>query len=157
MKSQIGQGIVYLPPGNRSGSIKCLNLATGTIVTRDHIKIVPSTTIKIMNDLAALDKRYMPEISPAVHDLIYNQSVAETNTPTIFPVQPPLSDMGTLAIIPDNPNPTVPLVFTDRLVPVTTATDDIIHHDKGGGVQHKYYQSKLCSMTSLISIISWYR
>jgi hypothetical protein len=102
-------------------------------VTRDHIKIVPSTTIKIMNDLAALDKRYMPEISPAVHDLIYNQSVAETNTPTIFPVQPPLSDMGTLAIIPDNPNPTVPLVFTDRLVPVTTATDDIIHHDKGGG------------------------
>jgi hypothetical protein len=66
--------------------------------------------------------------------------------------------MGTLAIIPDNPNPTVPQVFTDRLVPVTTATDDIIHHDKGGGgVQHKYYQSKLCSMTSLISIISSYR
>jgi hypothetical protein len=88
MKSRIGQGIVYLPTGNRSGSIKCLNLATGATVTRDHFKVVPTTTatIKIVKYLAALDGRYMPKMSPAVHDLIYNQNVAKTNTPTFLPV-----------------------------------------------------------------------
>jgi hypothetical protein len=110
MKSRIGQGIVYLPTGNRSESVKCLNLATGAIVTRDTFKVVPTTTttIKIMNDLAALDGRYMAKMSPATHDMIYNQSIAKTNNPTFLPVQPPHRDMGNLALIPDNPHPAVP-------------------------------------------------
>lgn len=90
MKSRIGQGIVYLPTRNRSGSFKCLNLVTGSVVTLDAITVVPTTTatIKIMNDLAALDGRYMPRIPPAIHDMIYNQSVAKINTPTFSPVNP---------------------------------------------------------------------
>jgi hypothetical protein len=100
MKSRIGLGIVYLPTGNRTGSVKCLNLAPGAIITRDTFKIVPTTTatIKIMNDFAALDGRFMPKMSPAVHDLIYNQSVHKTNNPTFFPVQPP--PPGTSALSP---------------------------------------------------------
>jgi hypothetical protein len=91
MKSRIGQGIVYLLTGNRSVSINCLNLATGAIVTRDTFKVVPTTatTIKILNDLAALDGRYKAHMSPATHDLIYNQSVAKNNH-TFLPVQHPL-------------------------------------------------------------------
>jgi hypothetical protein len=88
VKSRIGQGIVFLPTGNRSGSIKCFNLTTGLVVTRDHIKIVPTTTatIKVMIDYAAKDGRYMPKLSPAVHHMIYNQSVAQSNMPTFLPV-----------------------------------------------------------------------
>jgi hypothetical protein len=84
----IGQGIVYLPTGNRTGSIKCLNLATGAIVTCDHFKVVPTTTatITIMNNLAALDGRFLPKTPPTVHDMTYNQSVAKTNNPTFLPV-----------------------------------------------------------------------
>ena len=56
MKSRIGQGILYLPTGNRTGSVKCLNVSTGAVVTRDTIKIVPATTamIKIMMILQRL-------------------------------------------------------------------------------------------------------
>jgi hypothetical protein len=74
MNSRVGQVIVYLPTGNRTGRVKCLNLATGAIVMRDTFKVVPTTTttIKIMNDLAALDDRYMAKMSPATHDMIYN-------------------------------------------------------------------------------------
>jgi hypothetical protein len=103
MKSRIGQGVVYLQTGNRSGSVECLNLATGAILTRDIFKVVPTTTttVQISNDLAALDDRYMAKMSSATHD---DQSVAKTNNPTFLPVQPPLRDMVILALIPDNPH-----------------------------------------------------
>jgi Zinc knuckle len=145
MKSRIGQGIVYLPTGNRTGSVKCLNLVTGAIVTRDNFKVVPTTsaTIKLMNDLAALDGRYVPKIPLVVHDMIYNQSVAKTNNPTFHPVQPPLRDMGTMALIPDKPHPNtgMPLGLADTPEPVPAAIDDFIQHDEGGGKQYMYYQS----------------
>jgi hypothetical protein len=38
MKSRIEHGFVYLPKGNHTGSVKCLNLATGSIVARDNFK-----------------------------------------------------------------------------------------------------------------------
>jgi hypothetical protein len=119
---------VYPPTGNRSGSVKCLNLATGAIVTRDTFKVVPTTTttIKIMNDLAALDGRYMAKMSPATN----NQSVAKTNNPTFLPVQLSLRDMGTLALIPDNPNPAVPLVLSDTRDQATSS-----HMTKGVRLQ----------------------
>jgi hypothetical protein len=86
IKSRIGQGIVRLPSGNRTKSVKCLNLA---IVTRDNFKVVPTTTaiIKIMNDLDALGGRYMTQMFPAVYDVIYNQSIPKTNNPTFNPPQ----------------------------------------------------------------------
>jgi hypothetical protein len=128
---------VYLPTGNRSGSVKCLNLATGAFVTRDTFKVVPTTTttIKIMNDLAALDGRHMAKMSPATHDLIYNQSVAKTNNPTFLPVQLSLRDMGTLALIPDNPNPAVPLVLSDTRDHIPAGPSDIVPHDEGVRLQ----------------------
>jgi hypothetical protein len=137
MKSQIGQGIVFLPTGNRSGSIKCFNLTTGLVVTRDHVKIVPTTTatIKLMNDYAAKDGRFMPKLPVAVHDMIFNQSVAKSNMPTFLPVEPPLRDMGILALIPDNPHQSSaqPLVLADTPDPEAAAIHDVIHHDEGGG------------------------
>jgi hypothetical protein len=47
--------------------------------------------------------------------MIYSQSVALSNKPTFLPVQPPLRDMGILALIPDNPHrtPATPLVLAD--------------------------------------------
>lgn len=142
MKSRIGQGIVYLPTGNRTGSVKCLNVVTGAIVTRDTIKVVPTTTaiIKIMNDMAALDGRFMPKHTPAVHDMIYNQSVAKTNLPTFLPLQPPLRDMGIMALIPDNPHlaRAVPLTLADTpdSPPVQSQQSQqgsVIEHNEGGG------------------------
>ena len=140
MKSRVGQGIVYLPVGNRSGSIKILNLATGAIVTRDSFDIIPTTnaTIKIMNDMAALDGRYMPKMSSAVHDLIYDQSVSHANMPTFTPVQPPLRDIGILALLPDEPHPqpslpSQPLVLADVLEKPPPVIHDAIAHAEGGG------------------------
>ena len=91
MKSRIGHGIVYLPTGNRTGSVKCLNLATGSIVTRDNFKIVPTTTatINIMNAMAAIDGRFLSK-THSVHDMTYHHSVDKTNNPTFLSVQPPL-------------------------------------------------------------------
>ena len=134
MKSRIGQGILYLPTGNRTGSVKCLNVSTGSIVTRDTIRIVPTTTaiIKVMNDLAALDGRYMSKLPAAVHDLIYNQSVSKHNMPTFLPLQPAIKDMGALALIPDNPTHAEPLVLADTLDPVPALTDDDVQHVEGG-------------------------
>jgi hypothetical protein len=139
MKSRIGQGIVYLPTGNRTGNVKCLNIVTEAIVTRDSIKIVPTTTaiIKIMNGMAALDGRYVPKHSPAIHDMIYNQSVAKTNMPTFIPVQTPLKNMGILALIPDNPHPgrAEPLTLADtpEPTPPPEETHSVIEHSEGGG------------------------
>jgi Reverse transcriptase (RNA-dependent DNA polymerase)/Zinc knuckle len=135
MKSRIGQGIVYLPSGNRSGSVKCLNILTGAIVTRDTFKIVPTTTaiIKIMNDMAALDGRFMPKHSPVIHDITYNQSVNKTNMPPFISVQPPLRDIGALALIPDNPHPIAPPVLADTPPVDVTEINEIIPHNEGGG------------------------
>ena len=134
MKSRIGQGIVYLPTGNRSGSLKILNLITGSIVTRDIVKIVPTTnaTIKLMNDMAVLDGRFMPKMSAAAHDIIYNQSVNNANMPTFMPVKSPLRDTGALALIPDNPTPHGPIILADT--PTTEAAEkpDIILRDERG-------------------------
>lgn len=93
MKSRIGQGILHLPTENRTGSVKCINVSTGAVVTRDTFKVVPTTTamIKLMNDLQALEGRLMPKIPAAVHDLMYNQSVSKSNMPTFLPIQPPPS------------------------------------------------------------------
>ena len=136
MKSRIGHGIVYLPTGNRTGSVKCLNLATGSIVTRDNFKIVPTTTatINIMNAMAAIDGRFLSK-THSVHDMTYHHSVDKTNNPTFLSVQPPLRDMGTLALIPDNPhpNPPMPLVLADTPVPGPVAEDGVISYDEGGG------------------------
>jgi hypothetical protein len=137
MKSRIGQGIVYLPVGNRTGSIKIFNLVTGAIVTRDSFDIIPTTnaTIKFMNDLAALDGRFMPKMSHAVHDLIYNQSVNQANMPTFTPVQPPLRDIGIMALIPDEPHtqPSQPLILADTIEQPPAVILDVLLHDEGGG------------------------
>ena len=134
MKSRIGQGIVLLPTGNRSGSVKLLNLATGAVVTRDTFKVVPTTSavIKIMNDMAALDRRFMPKTPLKLHVLTYNQSVNTANMPTFIPVQPPLRDIGPLALIPDNPTIFAPPVLADVPDPVRNV-DDVIQHDERGG------------------------
>jgi hypothetical protein len=122
--------------------VKCLNVVTGAIVTRDTIKVVPTTTaiIKIMNYMAALDGRFMPKHTPAVHDMIYNQSVAKTNLPTFLPLQPPLRDMGIMALIPDNPHlaRAVPLTLADTpdSPPVQSQQSQqgsVIEHNEGGG------------------------
>jgi hypothetical protein len=137
MKSRIGQRIVYLPVGNRTGSIKIFNFVTGAIVTRDSFDIIPTTntTIKFMNDLAALDGRFMPKMSHAVHDLIYNQSVNQANMPSFTPVQPPLRDIGIMALIPDEPHthPSQPLILADTIEQPPDVILDVLQHDEGGG------------------------
>jgi hypothetical protein len=57
----------------------------------------------------------MPKTLPPVYDMTYNQSVAKTDIHTFLPVQPPLRDLGALALIPDNPHPkpALPLVLAD--------------------------------------------
>ena len=86
--------------------------------------------------MAALDGRYAPKHSPAIHDMIYNQSVAKTNMPTFIPVQTPLKNMGILALIPDNPHPgrAEPLTLADTPdpIPVPEETHSVIEHNEGG-------------------------
>jgi hypothetical protein len=125
---------VFLPTGNRSGSVKLLNLATGAVVTRDTFKIVPTTSavIKIMNDMAALDGRFMTKTPMKIPDMTYNQSVNQANMPNFIPVQP-LRDIGPLALIPDNPTIFVPPVLADVPDPVS-AEDDVIQHVERGCV-----------------------
>jgi hypothetical protein len=116
-----------------SGSVKLLNLATGAIVTRDTFKIVPKTSavIKIMNDMAALDGRFMTKTPMRIPDMIYNQSVDEANMPNFIPAQPPLRDIGPLALIPDNPTIFVPPVLADVPDPVREVDDVIQHVERG--------------------------
>jgi hypothetical protein len=100
------------------------------------LTIVPTTTatINIMNAMAALDGRFLSK-TYSIHDMTYHHSVDKTNTPTFLPVQPPLRDMGILALIPDhpNPNPATPLVLADTPVPGPVAEDGVISHNEGGG------------------------
>jgi hypothetical protein len=73
-------------------------------VTRENLKIVPTTTatINIINAMAALDGRFLSK-THSIHDMTYHHSVDKTKTPTFLPVQPPPRDMGILALIPNHP------------------------------------------------------
>jgi hypothetical protein len=53
--------------------------------------------------------------------------------PNFIPVQPPLRDIGPLALIPDNPTIFVPPVLADVPDPVREV-DDVIQHVERGGV-----------------------
>ena len=95
--------IVYLPTGNKTGSVKMLNLSTGMIVTRDNFKILPMPqSVKILlNSMAKRDGRF-PTIPNSIHDLVYNQSVNNANMPTFMPILPPNRVDTPAAQIPDN-------------------------------------------------------
>jgi hypothetical protein len=80
-----------------------------------------------MNDMAALDGRFMTKTPMKIPDMIYNQSVNQANMPNFIPVQPPLRDIGPLALIPDNPTIFVPPVLADVPDPVREV-DDVIQH-----------------------------
>ena len=41
MSSRTDDGVVMLPTGNRTGSVKTLSLATGALITRDNFSILP--------------------------------------------------------------------------------------------------------------------
>ena len=103
MKARTEDMIVYLPTGNRTGSVKMLNLATGMIVTRDNFKILPMPeSVKILlNSMAKRDGR-LPTIPNNIHDLVYNQSVNNANMPTFMPILPPNRSDTPAAQIPDN-------------------------------------------------------
>ena len=85
-----------------------------------------------MNDMAVLDGRFMPKMSAAAHDIIYNESVNNANMPTFMPVKSPLRDTGALALIPNNPTPHAPIILADT--PTTEAAEkpDIILRDERG-------------------------
>jgi hypothetical protein len=51
-----------------------------------------------MNDMDALDGRFMTKTPTKIPDMIYNQSVNQANMPNFIPVQPPLRDIGPLAL-----------------------------------------------------------
>jgi hypothetical protein len=57
--ARVEEAIVMLPTGNRTGSVKFLNLRTNKIVTRDEFKIllIPPYVITAMNELALRDGR----------------------------------------------------------------------------------------------------
>jgi hypothetical protein len=57
--ARIEEAIVMLPTGNRTGSVKFLNIRTNKIVTRDEFKIlpIPPYEISAMNELALRDGR----------------------------------------------------------------------------------------------------
>jgi hypothetical protein len=57
--ARVEEAIVMLPTGNRTGSVKFLNLRTNKIVTRDEFKIltIPLYVITAMNELALHDGR----------------------------------------------------------------------------------------------------
>jgi hypothetical protein len=46
----------------------------------------------------ALDGRFMTKTPTKIPDMIYNQSVNQANMPNFIPVQPPLRDIGPLAL-----------------------------------------------------------
>ena len=54
MTSRTEDCVAMLPTGNRSGSVKVLSLATGKIVTRDNIKVLPMplSVITTLNNMA---------------------------------------------------------------------------------------------------------
>ena len=113
--------IVYLPTGNRTGSVKMLNLATGLIVTRDNFKILPmpQSVVLLLNAMAKRDGR-VPTIPNTIHDLVYNQSVNNANMPTFMPAMPPNREDNPAALIPDN-------------LPLLADLDPITNRDEVGG------------------------
>ena len=57
MESRVEEGIVMLPVGNRSKSVKMLNLATMKIMSRDNFTIqpMPESVIRTLNAAAAAE------------------------------------------------------------------------------------------------------
>jgi hypothetical protein len=72
MQARTEDCIVLLPTGNRSGSVKLLNLSTGRVITRNHFVImpIPASAIQRLNTMALHDGRSLPNISfPAINSV----------------------------------------------------------------------------------------
>ena len=65
MASRTEDCIVMLPSGNRTGSVKVMSLATGKIVTRDNIKVLPmpQSVIAKLNDMALREGKSIAKCS----------------------------------------------------------------------------------------------
>jgi hypothetical protein len=72
MQARTEDCIVLLPTGNRSGSVKLLNLSTERVITRNHFVImpIPASAIQRLNTMALHDGRSLPNVSyPAINSL----------------------------------------------------------------------------------------
>ena len=102
MTSRTDDCIVYLPTGNRSGSVKMLSISTNKIVLRDNFKVLPmpQSVIDTLNRLAALDGRKLTTVPNAYNEIQYMHSVDQSNMPSFSPVAPP---NRTRVLTPANP------------------------------------------------------
>ena len=106
MASRTEDCIVLLPTGNRTGSVKMLSLATGSVVTRDQFKILPmpASIINVLNGMAAAEGR-KPSSKIDVFNAIQNMhSIDTSNMPTyILNNQEGSGDALQQGILPDPP------------------------------------------------------
>ena len=117
MSSRTEDGVVMLPTGNRTGSVRVYSLHTGKIVTRDQLRVLPMpmSTVAHMNELAMRDGRTLlrkhgVSTPPLLYDTPQSSRIAHHPLPNfITPAAQP--DMEPSISIRD-PAP-VPICDTD--------------------------------------------
>lgn len=137
MTSRTDDCVVYLPTGNRTGSVKMLSLATGRIVTRDTFKVLPmrQSVVALLNEMAKLDSRTIARAPYSFNDLQYNQSVNNANMPHFAPVLPPNRD----AVEIQGPVIINPIVIPAVPILADTPPDIVVNRgEAGGGTRTSY-------------------
>ena len=97
--------IVYLPTGNRTGSVKMLSIATNKIILRDNFKVLPmpASIIQILNQLAAKDGRYLSRTPNVYNEIQYRHSVDKSMMPRFMQIRPPNPEQRQRAHAQDSP------------------------------------------------------
>jgi Reverse transcriptase (RNA-dependent DNA polymerase) len=96
MSSRTEDCIVMLPTGNRTGSVKMLNITTGKLVTRDSFVIMPmpQSVISRLNQLATADGRKLKDNTTHVfNELLYGHSISTSNMPKFILPPPTQNDV----------------------------------------------------------------
>jgi hypothetical protein len=93
MSPRTEDGIALLPTGNRTGSVRVYSIATGKVVTRDQIRILPMpmSVVAHMNDLATKEGRTLVR----THGAPSMPSVYDTPHMSRTTRHPPLPDFFT--------------------------------------------------------------
>ena len=126
--------IVYLPTGNRTGSVKKLSIATNKIILRDNFKVLPmpASVILQLKALAAKDGRFLSRIPNVYDEIQYMHSVNKSQVLRFMPIAPPNAEQRIRAASREVPVSIEmhQLVLADT--PPVEIVEDIIPSEIGG-------------------------
>ena len=143
MNSRTEDGVVMLPTGNRTGSVRVYSLATAKIVTRDQLRILPMpmSVVAHMNELAMRDgrtllRKHRLTFLPLLYDTPHTSRTTHHPLPDFIT---PTTRSGTDPDIAIRDPAPLPLCDTDLadesgILPAYDTAEELNQPHVGGGV-----------------------